>query len=280
MSNISSVPRSLGAIQPFVQNNPLTIISNRNPTTHDKAPLGQQWVNPSNNTAYILTSITEGDAIWNIITGGGSDTFITLELIGTAPGTTTLQVDQGNVVIQDGGISTASGSIQFSAAPTISMASTGQTSITSTSVAAGAITLDAADGGVIITGSTNISLDSGSTPIELNCTGNLQIQPQTGTSATDTLNFGSATYVAAVTFTGFTTAMGASQDFSIGNAALVAGSGILCTVSNLNTSGNGALMTLTGVITGDAELVVTATNNGIGDLGAGDNVIISFMVFA
>lgn len=280
MSTISYVPRSLGAVQPFVQNNPLTIISQRNPTAQDKAPIGQEWINTTNNQAFILTSIVAGASTWTIITGGGSDTFVTLELTGIDPASTTLQVDQGNVIIQDGGLATNNGPVQFAAAPFITMTATGQITATSNSVAAGAISLDAADGGVLITGSTNISLDTGAEPIELNCTGNLQIQPQTGTSATDTFNFGSPVFVGVITFTGFTTAMGASQEFSIGNAAHGAGAGMLCTVQNLNASGNGALMTLTGIIGGAGDFVVATTNNGAGALGAGDDVIISFMIFA
>lgn len=55
------------------------ITSDRNPTVNDKYNLGQIWVNPTVNTAYILVGITNNQAIWgtyatpivgNLVVGG------------------------------------------------------------------------------------------------------------------------------------------------------------------------------------------------------------------
>lgn len=40
------------------------IVSDRNPTANDKGQLGQLWINPSVNTAYILVSTSNGTNVW------------------------------------------------------------------------------------------------------------------------------------------------------------------------------------------------------------------------
>lgn len=54
-------------------------IARRNPTTDDKASLGQMWINEANNTYYVLTSNASGSAIWTAQTAnGGTQASITL----------------------------------------------------------------------------------------------------------------------------------------------------------------------------------------------------------
>jgi len=59
---------SYGLSQPLINQPPQPIISKRNPTGDDKAALGTLWVNSSNNTAYIITSIVANIANWATIT--------------------------------------------------------------------------------------------------------------------------------------------------------------------------------------------------------------------
>jgi hypothetical protein len=47
---------------------PLPVIAVRNPTISDRAELGTMWVNKSNNTAYVITSIVGNVSSWIIIT--------------------------------------------------------------------------------------------------------------------------------------------------------------------------------------------------------------------
>jgi hypothetical protein len=55
-----------GVGQPLIGVPNKPIISDRNPTANDKATLGQIWVNPTVNTAFILVSINNNAAIWAI----------------------------------------------------------------------------------------------------------------------------------------------------------------------------------------------------------------------
>jgi hypothetical protein len=51
-------------------------------------------------------------------------------------------------------------------------------------------------------------------------------------------------------------------------------------VANLNASGNGAKMSLVSVTQAAGSIVVNTTNNGVGALGGGDNVIISVWIIS
>jgi hypothetical protein len=86
--------------------------------------------------------------------------------------------------------------------------------------------------------------------------------------------------VGVATFTGFTTASAATQDFTITNSTVLATSGILCVVSNLNASTNNAQMGLLGVTVAAGSFIVHTKNNGASALGAGDNVLITFWVIS
>jgi len=59
---------SYGLSQPLINQSPQPIASKRNPTGDDKAMIGTLWVNSSNNTAYIITSIVANVANWALIT--------------------------------------------------------------------------------------------------------------------------------------------------------------------------------------------------------------------
>ena len=64
-----SVPNTRGITNPTF---PIPIKSPRNPTTNDKGPIGQIWINLISNGAFILTSIVNNLANWVSIIGGVS----------------------------------------------------------------------------------------------------------------------------------------------------------------------------------------------------------------
>ena len=53
-----------GLSQAIINEMSAPIVSRRNPTVNDRAPVGQMWVNRTANTAYILTNITANQSIW------------------------------------------------------------------------------------------------------------------------------------------------------------------------------------------------------------------------
>ena len=55
-------------------------------------------------------------------------------------------------------------------------------------------------------------------------------------------------------------------------------SAVQVTVTNLNASGNGAFLTITGIIQAAGSIIVNTANNGGGALGSGDNVLVSVWV--
>lgn len=127
-------------------------------------------------------------------------------------------------------------------------------------------------------GSTNTTsvttIQGGTVGINLNAAGQLNAQVATdtiaspGTTATIDASLGKAT------FTGFTTAAGAAQVFTITNAVVTATSTILCSATNLGA--NDAQMTVTRILPGAGTFDVTLTNNGSAALNG--NVAISFWI--
>lgn len=64
---------SYGLSQPLIDTPLLPIVSNRAPGFNDKAPIGTIWVDKSQNTAYLLTSIVNDEATWVNITQDTAD---------------------------------------------------------------------------------------------------------------------------------------------------------------------------------------------------------------
>lgn len=106
--------------------------------------------------------------------------------------------------------------------------------------------------------------------------GEIQLRPAVGTAAADTQILNA--FVGVATYTGLTTAMGASATLTLTNDKILATTGTLVSVANLNASTNGAFLTIDGITQAVGSIVVSYTNNGAGALGAGDNVLLSFMV--
>ena len=151
---------------------------------------------------------------------------------------------------------------------------------------AGAINLGTGAAAHLVTiGSTNgaaaTTIQGGTGGIVLSPTsGNMSAAPATQSVASPTASATQNSRLFSVTFTGFTTAAAASQNFTITNSTILATSGVFLTVTNLNASTNGAIMTLDGITQAAGSLVVHTTNNGAGALGAGDDVIITGWVIS
>jgi hypothetical protein len=178
-------------------------------------------------------------------------------------------------------INAGSGSLTLAAGVnTINIANDATTSTVNVGTGAGAKTLNLGSVNTTATtaiksGTGGISLASGSTT-----PGSVTITPITGTVAeggTDTVTANSRVIYA--TYTGYTTAnSGGTQVFKVASSLITTTSAVHVTVTNLNTSGNGAFLTVTGIIQGSGLLTINTANNGAGALGAGDTVIISVWV--
>lgn len=99
-----------GLSQALIGLSPAPIISQRAPTTSDKAEIGTLWVDQPNNDGYILTSIVSNSASW-VNVGGGPGQFNTLNVTGgsTLGGPV---VAGGGIQITAGGLDLDTGSIQ------------------------------------------------------------------------------------------------------------------------------------------------------------------------
>lgn len=96
-----------GFPNPLANQFPSPLIMRRAPTTADLAEVGQQWVNTVANVAYVLTSITAGQAIWSTAVFGG----VTAPQFTITGGDLTVQ-NPGNIIVQgNGDITTGTGDI-------------------------------------------------------------------------------------------------------------------------------------------------------------------------
>lgn len=89
---------------PLTNMAPSPIVAKRAPTTTDFAPIGQEWIFTTNNTIYVLTSVTNNSANWQLVeASGGAGVFTTLTssgntTLGTGAGTTNTFGDSLNAV--------------------------------------------------------------------------------------------------------------------------------------------------------------------------------------
>lgn len=131
-----------------------------------------------------------------------------------------------------------------------------------------------------VTGATAVNINGGTGGVNLASGGQIAIAPVASTVASPTASLTSNVRVISATFTGFTTAMSASQAFTITSSKILATSAIMATVTNLNVSTNGAIMTLVGVTQAAGSIVVHTTNNGGAALGSGDNVLVNVWILS
>lgn len=87
MSNKKSMNSVYGLNNPLQKVNPLPIIVSRNPTENDISyPVGQEWINESNNEVWKLTSVSSGVAFWVLLGVGNRDIETLTGDIGAAVG--------------------------------------------------------------------------------------------------------------------------------------------------------------------------------------------------
>lgn len=118
-----------------------------------------------------------------------------------------------------------------------------------------------------------IDLTTGGGSIDLSSSGAVSMVPGAQTVASPTASATQNTRVGKVTFTGFTTASAADQDFTITNSTIATTSAVFVSVSTV-VGGNDADMTLAGVSLSSGSMVVHTTNNGPAALNT--NVIVSW----
>jgi hypothetical protein len=104
------------------------------------------------------------------------------------------------------------------------------------------------------------------------------INPVASTVASPTATVTSNNRMVVATFTGYTTAGAATQNFTINDSNILTTSGLLVNIATLNTSGNGATLEITGIIQAAGSIIVETVNPTGAALGLGDNVIITVWV--
>lgn len=271
---------------------PSPIIALRSPLSTDKAQLGTIWINKTINGAWILTSIVANVATWSDISGA-SASFAALTVtgnanIGTAAGAAVVignDLGATSVVLNGGSgqinLATFSSDITLSAGDTVQIGADNAVTISSTpavNLGTGALASTITIGNA--TGATGISMVTGTGGLAISATGLVSVVPSAATVASPTVTSTQNFNVIRTIFTGFTTVATGSQAFTIVSNKILATSGIFVSVANLNASGNGAKMSLVNVTQAVGSIVVNTTNNGSGNLGSGDNVIISVWIIS
>ena len=296
---------------------PQPILANRAPNVSDSKPIGSLWCWPATQEVWVNDGIVAGNSQWILISQGGSGVFSSLTVnpgptvldgaVTIAAGanpvhiSTTDNVASAISLTTDGGttetivitntLGTGAGAITLNAEAGAVLIESGVNS-------AGSITLDATAGGIILESAlasatainieaTNaaggIALTSGTGGIALSSgtgtRGLISVAPAIPTAAYPTATVTANTRVIHATFTGFTTAdAGGAQAYTIVSSEILTTSAVQVTVTNLNASGNGAFLTITGIIQAAGSIIVNTANNGGGALGSGDNVLVSVWV--
>ncbi len=242
---------------------PQPIVSQRDPLTSDRAELGTIWVNPSDETYFIATAVANNQTTWQPSNGGdGNFTTITVTGISNLDGDVTAgsDINVGGDVVVTGDISgdnmTLAGNL------------TAVGDIAGADLTADSVTINGNSEllGEVVLGSSGLGL--------------ISVDPvvSSGASTTPTVNGN----VCRITITGLTTASAATQLVTITNDEIQANSGIFVSAYNLNASGNGAVIGVSGSVVnvGAGTITVRLINNGSGALGAGDNCIITLWIIS
>lgn len=200
----------------------------------------------------------------NVGTGAGAKA-LTLGSTNTTSAST-LQGGSGGVTITgtNGAVTVASG--------TGGMNISADAAATTVNVGTGAAAKTLTVGSTNTTSTTTVQAGSGG--ISLAAAGLVAVTTATDTQASPTAASTLNVRAGAATFTGFTTASAASQNFTITNSLVTTSSNILCTVCN--EGGNDAQMTIQRITRGSGSFVVTCKNNGAAALNG--NVIVTFWV--
>jgi len=219
----------------------------------------------------------------NVGTGAGAK----LVSIGSITGASSLHLLTGTGNFSLNGVGASTYTIGASTTSgTITIGGTAQTGTIALGQGTGIQTIDLGTGGTgaktVNLGSTASSstttLQAGTGGLALDASGLVSVAPALGTSATATITVNER--VIQATYTGFTTASGSFQNFTIASSLILTTSAILVSVANLNASTNAAFMGIEGIEQATGSIVVRTLNNGAGALGAGDNVIITVWILS
>lgn len=211
-------------LQPLVAVFPPPIVAKRNPGTADiNYPIGQVWINTTNNLDFILTSVSSGSAQWN--GGSGVGTFSSLTV---TPGPTALT---GQFTVTAG---TNAVSIGADAADhTVAIGSaTGSSAMTLQSGTGGA-TLSAVGAGTIVIGGAT---QTGAITLGQSTAGET-VNINNASGAANTVNIGNG--ISGNTISIGNGANSSAQTINIANGASAANS----TVSVLNTASSAGAKT-------------------------------------
>ena len=273
MAVSNKISKGYGIGSPTLNVFPEPIIAQRAPRTNDFAEIGTVWVDQANDNVYVISKVSGNSATW-VTAGGDAVSFTTVTTTGKITAGDSFEMSAGTATI------TADDNVarciylhaNAGTSETIHIHSDQGTQATSIYLEsdAGGIAIDsgsAADDSIELNSYTN---NGG---IKLTTYGNLTVTSASGTAAgvaAITLN----AKVGVATFTGGTTASGATQTFTITNDQITEGCGILVTVSNNGT--NDAKITLERVKTAAGSMLVMTKNNGADALNG--DVIISWMM--
>jgi hypothetical protein len=250
------------------------IVAVRNPTGRDRAPLGQVWVNTTDDAFFILTSIVSGVSNWTNGAGGAGvfsslnvqpgPTFIsstTVDILGTDA-----VVDAVNIAAQAGagGVRIASGTNG------IGLNSTGAVDIDGLAPSHFAVT----GGSLTLSSNTSVTVDGG---LQLNLAssgdnGNINIDAGVVNAAGAAALLNS--YVGIATLTGLTTGAAATEVVTITCDKAIVTSGVICSATNFGA--NDAQMTVTRIENFAGSFVVTLQNFGTQALNG--DLVLSFIV--
>lgn len=125
-----------------------------------------------------------------------------------------------------------------------------------------------------VTGATAVNINGGTGGINLSSAGIFTLDAVANTQASPTATSVINANVGAATFTGFTTAAAATQDFTITNSLVTTSSQILCTVCN--EGANDAQLQIRRITRAAGSFVVKVVNSGAAALNG--NVTITFIV--
>lgn len=131
---------------PLQELSPQPVVSNRAPTTSDKAALGTVWVYKATNAAYVLASIVANSATWTPLTVNAGATI----------STGNLTVTTGNIVVTAGDITATAGDITATAGDVVVSAGDIAATLGDITAVAGTVTA-----GATVVGGTGITATTG-----------------------------------------------------------------------------------------------------------------------
>jgi len=281
-----------------------TLTYNRPPTNMDYGIPGQQWLDTSviPSVMYYMSNNAAGLYNWIILeTAGGAGVFSSLTVTPgpiSLNGTTTINTS-GTATTTIGTVNGASGISLHVGTSNFSLTGAATSNITiGGSITGGNINLGNAlttgtitIGSSLSTGALNLGNSTGSSltsiyggpavagGIFLGAGGFVKVTPATTSVASPANGATINSRLCQATFTGFTTAAAATQVFVLTNSQILATSTVIVDIVNLNASGNFAAMAITGKYMVAGTLTIETVNNGVGALGAGDNVLITAWIF-